>query len=70
MAAAAPLAITDGHLPVPTAGGLGVTLDPGRVEEAHDLHEREGLGARDDTVAMRLPVPGRTFEPKRPALDR
>jgi glucarate dehydratase len=66
----APLEITDGHLPVPTAGGLGVTLDPDRVEEAHDLHEREGLGARDDAVAMRLLVPGWTFEPKRPALDR
>jgi glucarate dehydratase len=66
----APLEIADGHLPVPTGGGLGVTLDLDRVEEAHDLHQREGLGARDDTAAMRLLVPGWTFEPKRPALDR
>ena len=29
-----------------------------------------GLGARDDALAMQYLVPGWTFDPKRPALDR
>jgi len=65
-----PLPLAGGHLPVPPGGGLGITLDPERVEEAHELHQREGLGPRDDAAAMRLLVPGWTFDPKRPALDR
>ncbi|MCR3722274.1 MULTISPECIES: enolase C-terminal domain-like protein [Prauserella salsuginis group] len=65
-----PLRIADGLLPVPDAPGLGVELDLDRVEGAHELYLREGLGARDDATAMRYLVPGWTFDPKRPALDR
>ncbi|MBB3666328.1 glucarate dehydratase [Prauserella sediminis] len=65
-----PLRIADGLLPVPDAPGLGVELDLDRVEAAHELYLREGLGARDDATAMRYLVPGWTFDPKRPALDR
>jgi glucarate dehydratase len=65
-----PVELADGHLTVPTAGGLGVTLDEERVAAAHELHETKALGARDDAAAMRLLLPGWTFDPKRPALER
>ncbi|MEV5825240.1 enolase C-terminal domain-like protein [Spirillospora sp. NPDC052242] len=65
-----PLRIADGLLPVPSGPGLGVELDEERVAAAHELYLREGLGARDDATAMRYLVPGWTFDPKRPALDR
>lgn len=65
-----PLRIEGGRIAVPTVPGLGVELDEERVAEAHELYLREGLGARDDTAAMQFLVPGWTFDPKRPALDR
>jgi glucarate dehydratase len=40
------------------------------VERAHRLYCDHGLGARDDAVAMQYLIPGWTFNPKRPALDR
>ncbi|MCI2416467.1 glucarate dehydratase [Saccharopolyspora sp. K220] len=65
-----PLVIADGRLPVPTAPGLGVELDMDRVAAAHERYQREGLGARDDAMAMQYLIPGWTFDSKRPALDR
>ncbi|WP_432562735.1 enolase C-terminal domain-like protein [Kineococcus sp. SYSU DK003] len=65
-----PLQIREGFLDVPTAPGLGVDLDEERLAAAHELYQREGLGARDDAIAMQYLVPGWTFDPKRPALDR
>ena len=65
-----PLPIKDGRIEVPTAPGLGVEIDPERLEAAHELYLREGLGARDDGAAMQYLLPGWTFDPKRPALDR
>jgi glucarate dehydratase len=65
-----PLAIKDGYLEVPRTPGLGVTLDEERVQLAHELYLREGLGARDDAIPMQYIVPGWTFDPKRPALER
>jgi glucarate dehydratase len=64
-----PIPLVDGHLTVPSAPGLGVTLDLDRVEDAHDLYRRAALGARDDTAAMQFLVPGWRFDPKRPALE-
>jgi len=64
-----PIPLTDGHLAVPAASGLGVTLDLEQVEAAHELYQKAALGARDDTVAMRYLVPGWQFNPKRPALE-
>ena len=55
---------------VPTRPGLGVELDMAEVEKAHQLYLRHGLGARDDASAMQYLIPGWTFNPKRPALDR
>ena len=66
----APFEIVDGYLDVPDAPGLGVELDDDAVAAAHELYLSEGLGARDDAIAMQYLVPGWTFDSKRPALQR
>jgi glucarate dehydratase len=65
----APIPLTDGHLAVPDAPGLGVTIDLDQVDAANELYREHALGARDDAVAMRSLVPGWRFDPKRPALE-
>ena len=65
-----PFEIVDGYLDVPEAPGLGVELDEEAVAAAHELYLTEGLGARDDAVAMQYLIPGWTFDGKRPALQR
>jgi glucarate dehydratase len=65
-----PPQIRDGHVAVPTSGGLGIDLDRDRLAQAHALYVEHGLDARDDTLAMRYLVPGWTFDPKRPCLIR
>lgn len=65
-----PLQILGGHVKVPEKPGLGVELDMAEVEKAHALYKQHGLGARDDAIAMQYLIPGWTFNPKRPALDR
>jgi glucarate dehydratase len=65
-----PLTIQGGTITVPTAPGLGISLDMAEVEKAHQLYLQHGLGARDDAVAMQYLVPGWTFNPKMPALVR
>jgi glucarate dehydratase len=65
-----PPRIRDGAVEVPDAPGLGVTLDRDRLDAAHELYLREGLGARDDAVAMRYLIPGWEFDPKRPCMTR
>ena len=40
------------------------------VNAANKLYQREGLGGRDDAIAMQYPIPGWTFGSKRPALQR
>jgi glucarate dehydratase len=65
-----PLTITDGTIQVPTTAGLGVHLDLDRVEAAHELYLKHGLGGRDDAVAMQYVIPGWTFDPKRSCLSR
>ncbi len=63
-----PYRIVDGYLTVPDRPGLGVDLDLEAVAAAHELYQKEGLGARDDAIAMQYLVPGWTFDSKRPAL--
>ena len=63
-----PYRIVDGYLTVPDRPGLGVDLDMEAVAAAHELYQKEGLGARDDAIAMQYLVPGWTFDSKRPAL--
>jgi glucarate dehydratase len=65
-----PLQIKGGLVQVPKTPGLGVELDMAEVEKAHQLYKQHGLGARDDAMAMQYLIPGWTFNPKRPALDR
>jgi len=65
-----PYRIVDGYLDVPAAPGLGVELDEDRVAAAHELYLAEGLGARDDAVAMQYLIPGWSFDSKRPCLQR
>ena len=65
-----PLVIRGGKLSVPSRPGLGIEVDPVRLEQAHQLYLSMGLGARDDAVAMQYLIPGWTFDPKRPCLVR
>jgi glucarate dehydratase len=65
-----PLLIRDGEIKVPDAPGLGIELDRARLDEAHALYLKHGLGARDDAAAMQYLVPGWEFDPKRPCLVR
>jgi len=65
-----PLQIAGGAVAVPTAPGLGVSLDMAAVEKAHALYLQHGLGARNDAMAMQYLMPGWTFDPKRPCMQR
>jgi glucarate dehydratase len=65
-----PLQIRDGHLTVPKQPGLGIEVDMGQLDAAHQLYKQHGLGARDDAQAMRFLVPRWKFDPKRPCLVR
>jgi len=65
-----PFTIVDGYISVPEKPGLGVELDMDRVEEAHQLYLKYGLGARDDAVAMQYLIKDWRFDNKRPCLVR
>jgi glucarate dehydratase len=65
-----PFRITNGAIELPERPGLGIELDWERLEAAHALYEKLGLGARDDRAAMQYLVPGWTFHAKRPCLVR
>jgi glucarate dehydratase len=65
-----PLHIKNGHLDVPRTPGLGIEIDPNQLQWAHELYNRLGTGARDDSVAMQYLVSGWKFDPKRPCLVR
>jgi len=65
-----PLSIVKGYIKVPDAPGLGVEVDMERIEAAHELYKKHGLGARDDATAMQFLVPGWKFDNKRPCLVR
>jgi glucarate dehydratase len=65
-----PLQIQGGLVQVPKKPGLGIELDMAEVDKAHQLYKQHGLGARDDAMAMQYLIPGWTFNPKRPAMDR
>jgi len=65
-----PFQIKDGQIAVPETPGLGVTLDRDRLQEAHALYIKYGLGSRDDSAAMQYLIPGWKFNNKRPCLVR
>ena len=65
-----PLLIKGGQLDVPKKPGLGIEIDLEQLERAHRLYQQQGLGARDDAIAMQCLLPGWKFDPKRPCLVR
>jgi glucarate dehydratase len=65
-----PLKIVGGRITVPEKPGLGIEIDLDKIEKAHEVYKKMGLGARDDSVAMQYLIPGWTFDNKRPCLVR
>ena len=65
-----PLRIEGGHLTVPKKPGLGIEIDMGQLESAHQLYKQHGLGARDDAQAMQFLIPGWKFDAKKPSMVR
>nr|WP_273841628.1 glucarate dehydratase [Halalkalibacter alkalisediminis] len=65
-----PFKIENGMVAVPEKPGLGVEIDMEQIEKAHQLYLQEGLGVRDDSVAMQYLIPGWKFDNKRPCLVR
>ena len=65
-----PLQIRGGQVQVPDKPGLGVELDMDAVMRAHALYQQQGLGARNDAMAMQYLIPGWTFNPKMPCMFR
>ncbi|CAJ0897786.1 Glucarate dehydratase [Ralstonia sp. LMG 32965] len=65
-----PFQIVGGEIAVPSAPGLGVTVDMEQLEKAHTLYKQHGLGARDDAIAMRQLIPNWQFDNKRPCMVR
>lgn len=65
-----PPKIVAGKVRVPDRPGLGVEPDMAEIEKAHALYQAQGLGVRDDAVAMQFLIPGWKFDNKRPCLVR
>lgn len=65
-----PYQIVGGMVEVPNKPGLGVEIDMDEIEKAHQLYKKEGLGARNDAIAMQYLIPGWKFDPKKPCLVR
>lgn len=65
-----PFQIVGGMVDVPNKPGLGVDIDMDAIEKAHQLYNKEGLGARDDALAMQFYIPNWKFDHKRPCLLR
>ena len=65
-----PLRIEGGMVQVPQRPGLGIELDPAKLEAAHQAYKSMGLGARDDAVAMQYLIRDWKFDNKRPCLLR
>ena len=67
---AEPLKIVDGAITLPDKPGLGIEIDMTQIEKAHKLYLENGLGARNDAVAMQYLIPGWKFDNKRPCMIR
>lgn len=65
-----PFKIEGGLISVPDKPGLGVDIDFIAIERAHELYLKQGLGGRDDAIAMQYLMPGWKFDNKRPSLVR
>ncbi|MCR1898745.1 glucarate dehydratase [Irregularibacter muris] len=65
-----PMLIRDGHIQIPNKPGLGIEVDIDQVMKANKLYLKEGLGARDDAIAMQYLISGWEFNNKKPCLVR
>jgi glucarate dehydratase len=65
-----PLRIKGGRIAVPEKPGLGIEIDPARLEAAHQLYGRLPSGSRDDAVGMQFLIPGWKFDHKKPCMLR
>jgi glucarate dehydratase len=65
-----PLKISNGMISLPDRPGLGIIIDMKQIEKANKLYIKNGLGARDDSVAMQYLIPNWKFDNKRPCLVR
>jgi glucarate dehydratase len=62
--------IAAGKISLPERTGLGGEIDMDQVEKANALYLKEGLGARDDSMAMEYLIPNWRFDAKKPCLTR
>jgi len=65
-----PIKIVGCMVEVPSKSGLGIDIDMIEVEKAHQLYKQQGLGARDDSIAMQYLNKDWKFDHKRPSLLR
>ena len=65
-----PMQMVDGCIEIPDKPGLGIEIDMEQVLSAHEIYQRNCLGARNDAVGMQYLIPGWKFDPKRPCLVR
>ena len=65
-----PMQIVDGCIKIPKTPGLGVEVDMDQVQKAHEVYEKNCLGARNDAIAMQYLIPGWKFDAKKPCLVR
>jgi glucarate dehydratase len=65
-----PFVIKGGRLSIPQRPGLGIEIDLDQLEQAHELYRKEGLGARNDAIAMQFLIQDWKFDPKCPCLVR
>jgi glucarate dehydratase len=65
-----PLQIVGGEIAIPAKPGLGIEIDMDQVAKAHELYNKECLGARDDAMGMQYLIPGWKFDNKKPCMVR
>jgi len=65
-----PLQIIGGEIAIPKKPGLGIEIDMDQVAKAHELYNKECLGARDDAMGMQYLIPGWKFDNKKPCMVR
>jgi len=65
-----PLQIIRGEIAIPKKPGLGIEIDMEQVAKAHELYNKECLGARDDARGMQYLIPGWEFDNKKPCMVR
>lgn len=64
------LKIKDGGVTIPNRAGLGVNLNPEKLQAAHELYMSLENHDRDDAMAMRTLIPDWQYDHKKPALVR